>query len=183
VPDKPQIGPRLREARRAKNLTLSELAERSDLTKGFLSQLERDMTSPSVGTLLRLCRALDLPVGHLFDGAHTPLVRAAERTPIAFGGSGVSEFRLTPADEARVLLLLSEIAPGGGSGDDAYSLGSDAEVVHVLEGTLQIEVADVHYRLAAGDTLSFDASAPHRWHNPSAAIPTRVLWVLVPALD
>ena len=73
--DKPPIGPRLREARRSKNLTLSELAERSDLTKGFLSQVERDMTSPSVGTLLRLCRALDLPVGHLFDGAHTPLVR------------------------------------------------------------------------------------------------------------
>jgi transcriptional regulator with XRE-family HTH domain len=183
VPDTPRIGPRLREARRAQNLTLAELAERSDLTKGFLSQVERDMTSPSVGTLLRLCRALELPVSHLFDGAHTPLVRAAERTPIAFGGSRVSEFRLTPAEERRVMLLLSEIAPGGGSGDEAYSLGSDAEVVHVLDGTLQIEVGGAHYRLAAGDTLSFDASAPHRWHNPSAAIPARVLWVLVPALD
>jgi uncharacterized cupin superfamily protein len=81
------------------------------------------------------------------------------------------------------MLLLSEIAPGGGSGDEPYSLGSDAEVAHVLEGTLHIEVDGTHHRLAAGDTLSFDASARHRWHNPSVALPTRVLWVLTPALD
>jgi transcriptional regulator with XRE-family HTH domain len=183
VAETPPIGPRLREARRARKLSLAGLAERSGLTKGFLSQVERDLTSPSVGTLLRLCRALDLPVGHLFDGAHTPLVRAGERTPIAFGGSGVSEFRLTPAEESRVMLLLSEIAPGGGSGDDPYSLGSDAEVAHVIEGTLHIEVDGTHFQLATGDTLTFDASAPHRWHNPSAALPTRVLWFLAPALD
>lgn len=179
----PPIGPRLREARRQQGLSLAGLAERSGLTKGFLSQVERDLTSPSVGTLLRLCRALDLPVGHLFDGATTPLVRAGERTPITFGGSGVSEFRLTPADERRVMLLLSEIAPGGGSGDEAYSLGAEAEVAHVIEGTLHIEVAGTHHMLGAGDTLTFDASEPHRWDNPSAAVPARVLWFLAPALD
>jgi transcriptional regulator with XRE-family HTH domain len=181
--DTPPIGPRLREARRRRGLSLAGLAEQSGLTKGFLSQVERDLTSPSVGTLLRLCRALELPVGHLFDGAQTPMVRAGERTPIAFGGSGVSEFRLTPADSRRAMLILSEIAPGGGSGDDAYSLASEAEVAHVLEGSLHIEVGGAHHVLSAGDTLSFDPSAPHRWHNPSAAMPTRVLWFLTPALD
>ena len=181
--DTPSIGPRLREARRRKGLSLSGLAERAGLTKGFLSQVERDLTSPSVGSLLRLCRALDLPVGRLFDGAHTPLVRAGERTPIAFGGSGVSEFRLTPAEESRVMVLLSEIAPGGGSGDEPYSLGADAEVAHVIEGSLHVEVGGTHHVLAAGDTLTFDAGAAHRWHNPSAAVPARVLWFLVPALD
>jgi transcriptional regulator with XRE-family HTH domain len=183
VADTPPIGPRLREARRGARLSLAGLAERSGLTKGFLSQVERDLTSPSVGTLLRVCRALDMPVGQLFDGARTPLVRAGEATPIAFGGAGVSEFRLTPADEARVLVLLSEIAPGGGSGPDLYSLGTDAEIAHVIEGTLHVEVGGSHYRLSAGDTLTFDAASPHRWDNPSAAIPTRVLWVLSPALD
>jgi transcriptional regulator with XRE-family HTH domain len=183
MPDKPPIGPRLREARVRQGLSLVELAERAGVTKGFLSQIERDRTSPSVGTLLRLCRALDLPVGRLFDGAHTPLVRAGERTPISFGGSGVSEYRLTPAEEGRVLLLLSEIAPGGGSGDEPYSLSSDAEIAHVLEGSLQIEVGGTPYTLTAGDTLTFDAGAPHRWHNPSAALPTRVLWVLAPPLE
>jgi quercetin dioxygenase-like cupin family protein/DNA-binding XRE family transcriptional regulator len=183
VADTPPIGPRLRDARRRQGLSLAALADRSGLTKGFLSQVERDLTSPSVGTLLRLCRVLELPVGHLFDGAQTPLVRAGERPSIAFGGTGVSEFRLTPVGETRVMLLLSEIAPGGGSGDDPYSLASDAEVAYVLEGTLQVEIDGARFQLAAGDALTFDASAPHRWHNPSAAVATRVLWVLSPALE
>ena len=75
-------------------------------------------------------------------------------------------------------MLESEIAPGGGSGEDAYELDSDAEFVHVLDGMLDVEVAGTRYRLAAGDSLTFDAGAAHRWTNPSSARPARVLWVL-----
>lgn len=181
--DNPRIGSRLRAARKEAGLTLDELAGRSGLTKGFLSQLERDLTAPSVGSLLRICEALELPVGELFDTQQGPLVRAAQRAPIAFGGSGVDEYQLTPAGERRLLVLASEIAPGGGSGDDAYSLASEAEFVHVIEGLLDIEVDGTAYRLAAGDSLTFDAGAPHRWSNPASVRPTRVLWVLVPALS
>jgi transcriptional regulator with XRE-family HTH domain len=177
------IGARLREARRSRGLSLNALAERSGLTKGFLSQVERDLTSPSVGTLLKLCAALDLPVGELFSGGTGPVVRAADRAPVAFGGEGVTEWQLTPADERRLLVLESEIAPGGGSGPDAYGLESEAEFVHVLEGVLDLEVAGTRYRLAAGDSLTFDADAPHRWTNPSTVRATRVVWVLVPGLS
>jgi transcriptional regulator with XRE-family HTH domain len=178
----PRIGARLRAARRERGLSLAELADRSGLTKGFLSEVERDLTSPSVGSLLRLCAALDLHVGDLFGGDQGPVVRAGERTPIAFGGQGVDEFQLTPAGERRLLVLQSDIAPGGGSGDEPYSLASDAEFVHVLEGTLDVEVDGTRFRLAAGDSLTFDAAAPHTWSNPSRSRPARVLWVLVPAL-
>ena len=171
----PPIGPRLREARKRRGLSLAELAERSDLTKGFLSQVERDLTSPSVGTVLRVCAALELPVGELFSGGPGPLVRSAERAPVAVGGQGVTEYQLTSAQEARLLVLESEIAPGGGSGEDAYELDSDAEFLHVLDGMLDVEVAGTRYRLAAGDSLTFDAGAPHRWWNPSSARPARVL--------
>jgi transcriptional regulator with XRE-family HTH domain len=178
----PPIGRRLREARKRRGLSLGDLAERSGLTKGFLSQVERDLTSLSVGALLRVCAALDLPVGELFSGGQGPLVRAAERAPVAFGGQGVTEYQLTPAQESRLLVLESEIAPGGGSGEDAYELDSDAEFLHVLEGMLDVEVAGTRYRLAAGDSLTFDAGAPHRWSNPSSARSARVLWVLAPSL-
>ena len=136
----PPIGRRLRETRKQRGLSLGELAERSGVTKGFLSQVERDLTSPSVGTLLRVCAALELPVGELFSGGAGPLVRAAERAPVAFGGQDVTEYQLTPAQESRLLVLESEIAPGGGSGEDAYELDSDAEFLHVLEGMLDVEV-------------------------------------------
>jgi transcriptional regulator with XRE-family HTH domain len=176
------MGARLREARNRRGLTLSQLAERTGLTKGFLSQVERDMTSPSVGTLVRLCDALGVAVGDLIEGTPGPVIRAADRPAISFGGQGVSEFRLTPAGEARLLVLQSDIAPGGGSGDEAYGLAADAEFVLVLEGLLDIEVSGSRHRLAAGDALTFDAGAEHRWRNPSTVAPARVLWVLSPAL-
>lgn len=177
-----QIGRELRAARQRQGLTLERLAEATGLTKGFLSQVERDLTSPSVGTLLRLCTVLDVPVGQLFSTSQGPLVRAAERSPVQFGGQGVDEYQLTPAGERRLLVLQSDIAPGGGSGEEAYRLESDAEFVHVLAGALRVEVGDATFRLAAGDSLTFDAVSPHRWRNESLVIPARVLWVLAPAL-
>jgi transcriptional regulator with XRE-family HTH domain len=179
----PRIGERLRAARREHGLSLAAVAARSGLTKGFLSEVERDLTSPSVGSLLRLCAALDLSIGELFDADQGPVVRAADRAPIAFGGEGVDEFQLTPAGERRLLVLQSDIAPGGGSGTEPYSLESDAEFVHVLAGTLDVAVGGMSFRLAAGDSMTFDAGAPHTWANPSRSHPARVLWVLVPALD
>lgn len=176
------IGERLRAARSDRGLSLADVATRSGLTKGFLSEVERDLTSPSVGSLLRICSALELAVGELFDSDQGPVVRAADRTPIAFGGEGVDEFQLTPAGERRLLVLQSDIAPGGGSGDDPYALASEAEFVHVLAGTLDVEVDGARFRLAAGDSMTFDATAQHRWGNPSRSQPARVLWVLVPAL-
>jgi transcriptional regulator with XRE-family HTH domain len=163
-------------------MTLTRLADVTGLTKGFLSAVERDLTAPSVGTLLKLCSALDVPVGDLFASSQGPLVRAAEGAPVTFGGEGVDEVQLTPAGERRLLVLQSDIAPGGGSGDEAYVLRSDAEFVHVVTGLLEVEVGDTSYRLAAGDSLTFDARSPHRWSNPSRAAPARVLWVLAPAL-
>ncbi len=80
------------------------------------------------------------------------------------------------------MCLQSDIAPGGGSGEEAYRLDSDAEFVHVLTGSLEVHVGDAIYRLAGGDSLTFDAGSPHRWLNPSPVVPARVLWVLAPAL-
>lgn len=178
----PQIGVQLRAARERQAMTLARLAEATGLTKGFLSEVERDLTAPSVGTLLRLCAALDVPVGELFATTQGPLVRAAARAPVTFGGEGVEEFQLTPAGERRLLVLQSDIAPGGGSGEEDYRLDSDAEFVHVLAGTLEVHVGETAYRLAAGDSLTFDAGSPHRWANPSPVVAARVLWVLAPAL-
>lgn len=176
------IGPRLRAARLARGLSLAELAGRAELTKGFLSQVERDLVSPSVGSLLRVCEALGVGVGDLFEPAPGPLVRAAGRSPIAFGGTGIDEYQLTPAGERRLQVIQTEIAPGGGSGDEAYGLAGEAEFVHVLAGTLDLEVAGEAYRLATGDSLTFDAGQPRRWRNASAVTVARVLWVIVPAL-
>ena len=70
------IGARLRAARLAARKTMAEVAAEAGLTKGFLSKLERDLANVSVVSLMRLCDALGIPVGSLFEPPKGEVVRA-----------------------------------------------------------------------------------------------------------
>lgn len=174
------IGHRLRARRRTLGLTLEEVAGRAGLTKGFLSEIERDRTSPSVASLVRLCDALDLPVGSLFAGPTACVVRAGERAPIAFGGHGIRDCLITPAAARWLLAIHSTMEPGGGGGEVQYSLRSEEEMVLVLSGSLRLEIEAETYHLRRGDALTFDPRRPHTFVNPSPAEPAEVLFVLAP---
>ena len=177
----PHLGARLREARRAQRKTLAQVAEESGVTKGFVSKLENDQASASVATLVRLCEALSVPIGSLFEPSVGQVVRHDDYPPIEFGGIGMREFQLTPGSERRVQAILSEIEPGGGSGDARYTLPTDVELVFVLGGRLRIDLAGDDVELAAGDALTFPAATPHSFRAVGPE-PTRVLWVVTPAL-
>jgi transcriptional regulator with XRE-family HTH domain len=181
IPDTPGLGPRARELRRRRRLSLTEVAERAGLTKGFLSRFERGQVSISVASLLRLCSALDLDVADLFDGSSGRLVRAGNRGRLEFGGTGMTEYQLTPKDESRLLVLLSEIEPGGGSGHEPYALPVDIEFVHVLKGLFTIDASGERVEMREGDSFLFPGDTPHTFTNPGDEV-TRVLWVLAPAL-
>ena len=176
------MGAQLRAARLAARKSMAEVAEQSGLTKGFLSKVERDLTNISVASLIRLCDALGISVGSLFQAAKGEVVRKGEYPPINFGGNGVREYLLTPAGEKRVQALLSEIEPGGGSGDEPYSLPTDVEFAFVLAGQLRIVVEGETLTLDAGDAFTFQSSAAHTFQVPPSAGPTQVLWVFSPAL-
>src|SRR5262249_47807359 len=90
------VGGRLKAARLARRLTLSEVASASGLTKGFLSKLERDKANASVASLIRLCEVLGVPVSSLFQAATGELVRRASYPRINFGGEQLVEYILTP---------------------------------------------------------------------------------------
>ncbi|MEA2275888.1 MAG: hypothetical protein QOI62_690 [Solirubrobacteraceae bacterium] len=177
-----RIGPRLRGARRRAGLSIGQLAEATGLTKGFISQVERDLTTASVASLVSICDALGIGVGSLFEPSRTDLVRRGDRPRINFGGEGVTEWLLTPSSQERLQVIQGEIEPGGGSGNELYSLPADSEFVHVVSGELELVIADDTYRLAAGDSLTFAGRDPHTWNNPSDTEPAVVLWVLTPAV-
>jgi transcriptional regulator with XRE-family HTH domain len=176
-----RIGPRLREARHHRRLTLEQLAEATSLTKGFISQLERDIASASVASLIRICNALGIEVGSLFESARTDLIRRDDAPRINFGGEHLTEYLVTPANSRDVQIIRSIIEPGGGSGEEPYSLDTSSEVVVVEQGTIEVTVDGTIHRLQAGDTLSFSPRFAHRWRNPSASRRCVVLWVLSPA--
>jgi transcriptional regulator with XRE-family HTH domain len=181
-PDGTHIGAQLRAARLAARKSMAEVAEQSGLTKGFVSKLERDLANVSVASLIRLCEALDVSVGSMFQASRGEVVRRDAYPLINFGGSGVEEYLLTPSGEKRMQAILSNIEPGGGSGDEPYSLPADVEFVFVLAGQLHITVAGEQITLEQGDAFTFPPSIQHTFRVLRAAGRTQVLWVFSPAL-
>ncbi|MGH2406583.1 MAG: cupin domain-containing protein [Candidatus Limnocylindrales bacterium] len=174
------LGARIRTLRRGAPLTLRQLAERAAVTESFLSQVERGVTSPSIATVQRIARALGLTIAQLFaDESTRRLVRRGDRRRITYPGlDAVDEF-LTASTAGRLQVILSTIAPGGGTGEEAYTHESDEEVVVVLDGSLEVWVGDEHYLLDEGDALTFPSRLPHRNVNPGDR-PARVLFCLTP---
>ena len=180
--DDARVGAQLRAARLAARKSMAEVAEEAGLTKGFLSKLERDLANVSVASLIRLCDALGVSVGSLFQPSKGEVVRAGERPTISFGGKGMSEYLLTPAHERRMQAILSDIAPGGGSGDEQYALPADVELVFIMAGRLEITIDEEAVVLEEGDAFTFTANARHAFRAVGESGPTRVLWVVSPAL-
>ena len=180
--DQVRIGQQLKAARQARRMTLAEVAEAAGITKGFLSKIERDQASASVASLMRLCETLGLSVGELFTATPGDVVRRGAYPPINFGGTGMTEFLLTPHGERRLQAILSEIEPGGGSGDEPYSLPADVEFVFVVSGRLAVTLRNEEIVLGPGDALSFAPHVPHTFRSALEDAITQVLWVFSPAL-
>ena len=180
--DNVHIGVQLKAARMARRKTLAEVADSAGLTKGFLSKIERDQASASVASLMRICETLGLSIGELFNATAGNVVRRAAYPPINFGGTGMTEYLLTPSGERRLQAILSEVEPGGGSGDEPYSLPADVEFVFVVSGRLAVTLREEEVVLEAGDTLTFAPHVPHTFRSALDDANTQVLWVFSPAL-
>lgn len=174
------IGAKLRSARTAQGMTLAHVAETTGLSKGFLSRVERDETSPSVATLVQLCQVLSLPVGALFTEPDVQHVAFADAPRINLGGVHAEERLMSPRGEHRVQLLRSELEPDAHGGSDLYTINCEVEVLHVVSGAVALRFADRSVVVTAGDAITFPGREPHTWHVVGAR-PAVVLWVLVPA--
>ncbi|HXV94968.1 MAG TPA: helix-turn-helix domain-containing protein [Gaiellaceae bacterium] len=174
------VGRRLRELRRQRGLTMAQLAEATGLTSGFLSQLERDLTSVSLSSLARICSVLDVRFGDVLDVAPTGEVIRRSEVP-AWTGIGAHEDRLLSSrDERRFHLMESRIPPGAGAGEGLYTFPADVELAYVLAGRLELRVGETVHRVEAGDTLTYSPRDPHTWRNPSEDEDAVVLWFTVP---
>ncbi|MFJ9775037.1 helix-turn-helix domain-containing protein [Kitasatospora sp. NPDC101157] len=168
----------MREIRAGRGLSLTEVAHRAGVTKGFLSQLERGLTSVSVPTLLRLCEVLRIGVGELFDYPDEPVVQGGSR--IDMGGEGVVEYLLTPAGTTEFQVFRSVIEPGGGTGGP-YRLGPGSVFAMGLSGSTRLVVGGETRMLSAGASTSFSGEVLHQFDNPGPTA-SEVLWVVSPPL-
>ena len=177
-----RLGARLRHAREQRQLSLGDVSDRTGLSRGFLSRIERDKTSPSVASLVSVCEAISLPLERLFATPSVAVVRAADRPTAALPGRAVVDTLITPAHESHVTVVETLAAPGGSGGEEYYTLPSECEVCYVLDGTIELAVDGEVLALARGDAVTFGATVPHTWRNPSRRAEARVVWVIAPAL-
>jgi transcriptional regulator with XRE-family HTH domain len=177
-----RFGARLRHAREASRLSLGEAAARSGVTKSFLSRVERDMTSPSVASLVGICEAVGLSIADLFKAPQTTLIRRADRPALTDlpKAAEVVDTLITPTNERYVTVLESVVAPGGSGGSALYTMPSECEVCFILQGVVEVQVEDRTFTLEEGDALTFGADVPHSWRAVSDG--ARILWILAPAL-
>lgn len=174
------IGSRIRAARQSQRLTIEQVADATGLTKGFLSRVERDLTSPSVASLVTLCQVLSISIGELFAAPETHLTKRNDGPRISLGGQGIVERLLTARSERRIQIIQACIEPHGRGETELYAVDCDVDVLHVIKGSIRLILTNEEYDLSTGDTVTFPGREPHTWVNPTDK-PVEVLWVLVPA--
>jgi transcriptional regulator with XRE-family HTH domain len=150
-----------------RNITLAALAAKTGITKGFLSQVERGLKAPSISTLLRVAEALDVTVGALFEsgGSREPvysLVRGHERQRYAREGSLYGyQYEAIAFHKAIKKMEPFIVSPPLRTPRKFFDHEGD-EMLLVLSGRIQMQLARDILVLRPGDCLYFDASTPHR---------------------
>lgn len=171
------MGPRLRQLRLSRDLSLAEVASAVGISVGFLSAIERSHMSASVGTLRKLARYYKLNILDFFDPAvaNPYRVRPSERKRLEVG-PGVQMELLAWGNPVMEPHLFT-IAPGAGSGDSYAHEGE--EFLYVLRGVLNIALEGQWYQLRASDSFYFESNTPHTWRN-TGKTDTVVLWINTP---
>jgi len=178
------VGGRIRDLRRTRALSLETIAAKTDLSIGFLSQIERGLSSPSLRVLATLSDALGVGIAALFGanagGASATggvVTRRSRRPELKLWRTGISKQLLSPAGTDNGLsLFLVHIEPGGNTGDEPYTHDGE-EAGLVLEGELKLTVDAETWKLRQGDSFRFGSRRPHRFSNPAVDAKAVVLWV------
>lgn len=183
-PDRPPqtLGADLRALRRTRGLTLQQLADGLGRSVGWLSQVERDLSVPSVTDLRDLADALDVSVAMLERHASAcpeetgRIVRKDARRPIGERLAGLAEELLSPDLTDDFEVVMSTFAAG--SAVAAPVSRPTQEVGCLLSGRLDLTIGDDRFTLMPGDSFRIRGE-PFRWANPYDE-PARAIWVIAP---
>lgn len=176
------VGADIRALRKSRSITLAELARTLDRSVGFISQIERGLSQPSIDDLRKIADLFDIPVVFFF-GRHSGdpseagyIVRSGQRRQLGNIEGGLVEELLSPDLGGRFEIIRSEFAPG--SEATGSSQRDTEEAGYVIAGAFDIEINGVWHELQEGDSFRF-AGAPFRWRN-RGTVPAIVIWVIAP---
>ena len=172
------IGNKLKELRVLKGLTQEELADRSELSKGFISQLERNLTSPSITTLMDILQCLGTSIGEFFN--------EAPDEQIVFGKQDYfvkvdTEYKneiiwiIPNAQKNTMEPIYLTLEAGGSTCPDTPHEGE--EFGYILQGTVSIHLGNKTYKAKKGESFYYTADKTHFLSSKSGAV---LIWVSSP---
>lgn len=175
-----QIGKKIKELRLKNDLTLEELASRSELTKGFLSQLERDLTSPSVSTLEDVLEALGTNLYEFFEKPkEEKIVFKKQDFFVDKQEDKTIEWIVPNAQKNDMEPIVLTLSPQASSqvitGHDGEEFG------FVLKGMVDLIIGDKKHRIKANETFYISNEQSHHIYNPGKS-DAKILWITTPPM-
>ena len=151
-------------------MSIKELSEKTNLTSSLISQVERDLISPSLNSLGKISGALKVPIVSFFTEATPkpwPVMRKKQRKKTTiFSSSHVIYQLLSPDPDKKIELLLVEIEPEKDENDENELVThSGEECGYVIKGELEVRLGKKRYYLKEGDSIYFQSHIPHRFKN------------------
>ncbi len=176
------IGARLRAVRHAGGLTLQQVAHKTGLTPSAISQIERGLSNPSVGSLKAIADALGTTLGSLFNhdagGRRRSILVHQGARKVLSPAPGITCYLLTASLSGKIQFMLSVYEQGASTGDRLYSHAGE-ECALVLEGTMELQLGQETHILREGDSIRFECAVPHRVTNVGRK-PLRAIWAITP---
>ena len=172
------IGNKLKQLRILKGLTQEELADRAELCKGYISQLERDLTSPSIATLMDILQCLGTSIGEFFNEEPEEQVvfGKSDYFEKVDAESGCSVTWIIPnAQKNRMEPILLTLEPGGSTCPDTPHEGE--EFGYILSGSVSIHLGGRVHRAKKGESFCYACDRQHFLTSKAGAT---LIWVSAP---
>ena len=172
------IGNKLKELRVLKGLTQEELADRSELSKGFISQLERNLTSPSITTLMDILQCLGTSIGEFFNEApDEQIVFGKQDYFVKEDTEYKNEIKwiIPNAQKNTIEPIYLTLQAGGSTCPDTPHEGE--EYGYVLQGAVSIHLGNKTYKAKKGESFYYTADKTHFLSSKSGAV---LIWVSSP---
>lgn len=175
------IGSLVRKYRKEKKLTLKVVAESASISEGFLSQVENNVNSPSVDTLMRICNALDIDAGNLLTQVSSKeksiLVKRSDWDDIELSHTGFVTRRFFPPEDRSVIDSSILVIEPGKTIPARKNIKNGQEVLCVLKGQVELTVSDKIYEMKEGDSVHFWSNPENQKITNSSSRTSFVLWV------
>lgn len=183
----PDLGPKLQRLRKQQGLTLEQLAERSNVSKSMLSQIERGQTNPTFATLWSLTRALNIEIADLVGQPKEDALSSVQMEHIL---SNMTPMMKSP-DGCCLLRILSPVSTAGeiewyeltfepeGILDSQPHAAGTMEYLTCLSGSLHVTAGNTECRIEKGDSLHYPADIPHKICNLAGSGQAKALLVMI----